>query len=97
MKRLVTTWFALIIAMLATAPGALADVVIDANAAAAAIASKLPGTPPAVRAMAITQVSVFDAVAAITGRYPALRAKVGATPGASVDAAVAAATRTARS
>ena len=45
--------------------------------------------------MAIVQVSVFDAVNAITGRYPALRAKVTAAPGASVDAAVAAATRTA--
>jgi hypothetical protein len=44
--------------------------------------------------MAITQVSVFDAVTAITGRYPALRARVTAPPGASVDAAVAAATRT---
>ena len=98
MKTLVTTWLAVFtIAMLAAAPGARADVVTDANAAAAAIASKLPGTPPAVRAMAITQVSVFDAVTAITGRYPALRAKVTAPPGASVDAAVAAATRTALS
>ena len=98
MKTLVTTCGAVFtIAMLAAAPGARADVVTDANAAAAAIASKLPGTPPAVRAMAITQVSVFDAVTAITGRYPALRAKVTAPPGASVDAAVAAATRTALS
>ena len=45
--------------------------------------------------MAIVQVSVFEAVNAITGRYPALRAKLAASPGASVDAAVAAATRTA--
>jgi len=45
--------------------------------------------------MAIVQVSVFEAVTAITGRYPAFRAKVTAAPGASVDAAVAAATRTA--
>ena len=98
MKTIVTTCLTVLaIAMLAAAPGARADVVTDANAAAAAIASKLPGTPPAVRAMAITQVSVFDAVTAITGRYPALRAKVTAAPGASVDAAVAAATRTALS
>jgi len=97
MKTIVTTCLVLAIAMLAAVPGAWADVVTDANAAAAAIASKLPGTPPAVRAMAITQVSVFDAVTAITGRYPALRAKVPAPPGASVDAAVAAATRTALS
>jgi hypothetical protein len=45
--------------------------------------------------MAIVQVSVFEAVSAITGRYPALRAKLTAAPGASVDAAVASATRTA--
>ena len=81
--------------MLATAGAAHADVVIDANAKAAEIASKLPGTPPAVRAMAIVQVSVFDAVNAISGRYPPFRAKLTAAPRASVDAAVAAATRTA--
>jgi hypothetical protein len=45
--------------------------------------------------MAIVQVSVFEAVNAITGRYPASRVKIAAAPGASVDAAVAAATRTA--
>lgn len=81
--------------VLATAAAAHADVVIDANAKAAEIASKLPGTPPAVRAMAIVQVSVFDAVNAISGRYPPFRAKLTAAPRASVDAAVAAATRTA--
>ena len=74
-----------------------ADVVTDANAKAAEIASKSPATPPAVRTMAIVQVSVFDAVSAITGRYPALRAKVTAPRDASVDAAVAAAARTALS
>jgi hypothetical protein len=45
--------------------------------------------------MAIVQVSVFEAVNAITGRYPSSRVKLTAAPGASVDAAVAAATRTA--
>ena len=74
-----------------------ADVVTDANAKAAEIASKSPATPPAVRTMAIVQVSVFDAVSAITGRHPALRAKITAPRDASVDAAVAAATRTALS
>ena len=80
-----------------TSMGALpadADVVTDANAKAADIASKAPGTPPAVRIMAHVQVSVFEAVNAITGRYPPFMAKINATPGASVDAAVAAATRT---
>src|SRR5688572_12364531 len=47
--------------------------------------------------MAIVQVSVFDTVNAITGRYPAFRAPVTAPSGASVDAAVLAATRTALS
>src|SRR5215468_5888834 len=74
-----------------------ADVVTDANAKAAEIASKSPATPPAVRTMAIVQVSVLDAVSAITGRYPAVRAKLTAPRDASVDAAVAAATRTALS
>jgi PAP2 superfamily len=80
--------------MLAVTATAWADVVTDANAKAADIASRLPATPPAVRVMAFVQVSVFDAVNAITGRYPSTRAKIAAPPGASVDAAVAAATRT---
>ena len=77
------------------APSGHADVITDANAKAAEIASKIPLAPLAVRTMAIVQVSVFDAVNTITGRYPALRSKLTAPPGASVDAAVAAATRTA--
>jgi PAP2 superfamily len=80
--------------ILALATTAWADVVTDANAKAADIASKLPATPPAVRVMAFVQVSVFEAVNAITARYPSTRAKIAAPPGASVDAAVAAATRT---
>jgi hypothetical protein len=76
---------------------AFADVITDTNAKAAAIASRHPSTPISVRMMAIVQVSVFDATTAITGRYPTLRAKLSAAPGASVDAAVAAATRTALS
>src|SRR5262245_57446957 len=47
--------------------------------------------------MAYVQVSVFEAVNAITDRYPPLMAKINAPQGASVDAAVAAATRTALS
>jgi hypothetical protein len=80
--------------ILALATTAWADVVTDANAKAAEIASRLPATPPAVRVMAFVQVSVFEAVNAITARYPSTRAKIAAPPGASVDAAVAAATRT---
>jgi len=74
-----------------------ADVVTDANARAADVASKHPVTPIAVRTMAIVQVSVFEAVNAISGRYPSFRVKLAAEPGASADAAVAAATRTALS
>jgi len=76
-------------------PYAHADAVTDANAKAAAIVSRHPSTPISVRMMAIVQVSVFDATNAITGRYPTLNANLIAAPGASVDAAVAAATRTA--
>jgi hypothetical protein len=89
---------AALILIATTLTGALyarADVVTDANAKAADIASKAPGTPPAVRIMAYVQTSVFEAANAITGRYPPLMAKINAAPGASVDAAVAAATRTA--
>jgi hypothetical protein len=89
-------WIAPLAAMMLTAASfAHADVVTDANAKAAEIASKIPSTPVAVRTMAIVQVSVFEAANAITGRYPASRVKVAAAPGASLDAAVAAATRTA--
>jgi PAP2 superfamily len=90
----VCTWV-FVAATLAGAPCALADVVTDSNAKAADVASKSPSTPVAVRAMAIVQVSVFEAVNAITARYPPHRARVNAAPGASVEAAVAAATRAA--
>jgi hypothetical protein len=92
------TWISLsvlVAVIFALAPGARADVVTDANARAAEVASKHPATPIAVRTMAIVQVSVFDAVNAITGRYPPFRATVAAPAGASAEAAVAAATRTA--
>ena len=95
--KIITSAALLALMVLAGASFAVADVVTDANAKAAEIASKLPGTPPAVRTMAIVQVSVFDSVNAITGRYPAFRAQIKAPSGASVDAAVLAATRTALS
>ena len=89
-------WFGAVTAlMLAAAGDARADVITDLNAKAAEIASKNPATPIAVRTMAIVQVSVFEAANAITRRYSAPRVKVTAAPGASVEAAVTAATRTA--
>jgi hypothetical protein len=83
--------------ILAGAPGAHADIVTDANAKAADVVSRLPAPPITVRMMAVVQVSVFEAVNAVTGRYPPQRAKLNPAPGASVEAAVAAATRTALS
>jgi hypothetical protein len=94
LNRWTRAWIALLaIVIVAGTPSAHADVVTDANARAAEIASRAPGTPPAVRMMAIVQVSVFEAVNAISGKYPEFRAKMTPAPGASVDAAVAAATR----
>ena len=61
----------LAVVILAGAPGAHADVVTDANAKAADVVSRIPAPPITVRMMAIVQVSVFEAVNAITGRYPA--------------------------
>jgi hypothetical protein len=87
----------LAVAILAGAPGAQADVVTDANARAADVVSRMPAPPITVRMMAIVQVSVFEAFNAVTGRYPPQRAKLNPAPGASVEAAVAAATRTALS
>ena len=53
------------------------------------------GPPPASRAMAIAQTAVYEAVNTITKRYPAGPLKLEAAPGASVNAAIAAANRTA--
>ena len=85
----------LLLASLAAAPGAFADAVTDANTRAVMIVSKVKNTPMAVRAMALAQVSVFDAVQSISGRYAPLYAAPAAAPKASIEAAVAAATRTA--
>jgi hypothetical protein len=97
-RGLISAGIALLAVMiLASAPSAHADVVTDANAKAADVVSRLPAPPITVRMMAVVQVSVFEAVNAITGRYPPQRAKLNPAPGASVEAAVAAATRTALS
>lgn len=87
----------LAVVILAFATSAHADVVTDANARAAELVSRLPAPPITVRMMAIVQVSVFEAVNAISGRYPPQRAKLAPAPGASTEAAVAAATRAALS
>ena len=96
LRGLISAGISLLV-ILAGAPGAHADIVTDANARAADVVSRLPAPPLTVRMMAIVQVSVFEAVNAITNRYPPQRAKLAPAPGASVEAAVAAATRTALS
>jgi pimeloyl-ACP methyl ester carboxylesterase len=89
------TWAALpaVIALLAGA-AANADVVTDWNdtAAATAVAADLPPQPTH-ELMATVQTAVYEAVNAITGRYPSEGATLPASPGASVPAAVAAANR----
>ena len=83
---------ALAAALLAAPALAQADAVSDWNIRAGNIIveSKM-GTPPAIRVMAVVQTAVYDAVNAITGHYPA--GQPGSAPGASMEAAVAAASR----
>ena len=76
-------------------PVAMADAVCDWNTRAGEIVvSARMGPPPANRAMAIANTAVYEAVNSITKRYPAGALKLEAAPGASVDAAIAAAHRT---
>jgi hypothetical protein len=81
-------------ALLLACPLAKADVVGDWNVTAGDVvfAAKLP-PPPANRVMAMVQSAVFEAVNAITKRYPPNGVKLDAARGASVEAAVAAANR----
>ena len=76
-------------------PIARADVVTDWNDKACAIVGKAGPGAPGHRYMAIVQVSVYDAVSSITGSGKPYLARIDAPRGASVDAAVAAANRTA--
>lgn len=73
---------------------ASADVVSDWDAKACAVVfdAKLP-TPVASRVLAVTETAVYEAVNAITARYPASARNVARASGASVDAAVASATK----
>ena len=72
---------------------AQADVITDWNDKACAIVGKVGPGAPGHRLMAIVQVSVYEAVNSIEGRYAPYIAKIPAPAGASVDAAVAAANR----
>jgi hypothetical protein len=90
-------WASLILAAsLIASPPASADAVCDWNTKAGdIIVSARMGPPPANRAMAIANTAVYEAVNAITKRYLAGALNLEAAPGASVDAAIAAANRTA--
>jgi hypothetical protein len=87
---------ALLVVMTSMVVGKMAhaDVVTDWNIKAGEIvvAAKL-GTPPANRVLAIVQTAVYGATNAITKRYSASGPPLEAAPGASVEAAVAAANR----
>src|SRR5262250_1289344 len=76
MRRLRRQIWLLAVLLLGWAPGAPADIVTDANQRSADIASRHPATPVSVRMMAIVQVSVFESVNAISGRYPAFRVRM---------------------
>lgn len=89
-------WMSLLalVASLAAGHAATADVVTDWNITAGdiVVAAKLP-PPPAYRVMAMVQTAVYEAVNAVTRRYPSNGVKLDVAPGASVEAAVAAANR----
>jgi hypothetical protein len=80
----------LVAVTLLTGPMARADVVTDWNVKAGQIVveAKL-GPPPANRVLAIVHTAVYEAVNAITRRYPDSDLQLEAVPGASVEAAVA--------
>jgi hypothetical protein len=97
-RRIVTEWracvlpLALMSALILPGP-ANADVVTDWNAIAEAVAPRFGGPQPQSRVQAMVQLAVHDALNAIEPRY-ARYAWLGlADPGASPDAAVAAAAR----
>jgi hypothetical protein len=89
-------WMTLLLVTASWLAGSLAeaDVVTDWNITAGeiAVAARLP-PPPTYRIMALVQSAVYEAVNAITKRYPPDRVRLDAAPGASIDAAVAEANR----
>src|SRR5215470_6245964 len=89
-------WMTLLIVAAVLRAGAMAhaDVITDWNSTACdiAVAAKL-GTAWGYRVLAMVQSAVYEAVNAITKRYPPERVPLDAAPGASVEAAVAAANR----
>src|SRR5215472_9604659 len=88
MSRLVRRLGAMTLLLLAC--GARAEPVANWADTTTEIATDGPST---IRTMALAQSAVYEAVNAITGRYPRDRVDLGSAQGASVDAAVAAASR----
>ncbi|MED5618468.1 vanadium-dependent haloperoxidase [Ideonella sp. BN130291] len=88
-----TARLALCTSLLVAAAAAQADAVTDWNLQACQwVAAAGLVTQPASRVMAISHTAAFEAANAITRRYPGLQAAgLSAPPGASVDAAIAAA------
>src|SRR5438445_12663203 len=72
---------------------ARADVITDWNQTACDVVAKAGAGAPGHRMMAVAQVAVFEAVNTIDPRYVPYMPRIQAPPGASVDAAVAAANR----
>ncbi len=91
-KKLLWSYF--VCGMIGASQPVYADAVIDWNVLACdfVVEAKF-GAPPSNRMMALVQTAVFEATNAITKRYPASGLNLQAAPGASVDAAVAAANR----
>ena len=83
--------FSGLIALVLLAIGAHADSVADWADRTVEISTEGPNT---IRTMALAQNAVYEAVNAITSRYPRDRVDLGPARGASIDAAVAAASRT---
>src|SRR5712692_10312751 len=94
-RRLETAVVALAVLLSGAARIAQADVITDWNDKACKIVASMGPGAPGHRVMAVVQVSVFEAVNSIDSRYAPYMQKVAAPAGASVDAAVAAANRTA--
>ena len=88
MSRCVRRFWPFVLCLLAF--GARADIVTDWADTTTQIADDGPNT---IRTMALAQNAVYEAVNAITARYPRDRVDLGPTQGASVEAAVAAASR----
>ena len=90
--RAIPTLLAALAVGAAMAP-AQADVISDWNQTACDTVAKIGPGAPGHRMLAVVQLAVFEAVNSIEPRYTPWMPRMTAPPGASVDAAVAAANR----